>query len=227
MITLNDLTELYNSDYFRQSNQSCILKEKQDNKSALSEVNVTSSGSGVFIRPEFLRDCEKIFKKINNDLSFRDINDGTFILEKNNQQFIIYVEMKSGYSAVKKKAIKQIPVSSIKIKSLLRNLQSFSSLNYKEVGIIISYPPSQDDKYDNKNNAMVFDHKSSYINSQMGCENIIDKELRVNRKVLLEAKHFPNLPQGKLHNDIKFNNMMVYHCPVNKNAETIDLDKLI
>ncbi len=61
----------------------------------------------------------------------------------------------------------------------------------------------------------------------MGCEDSIDKELIVNRKVLLEAKHFPNLPQDKLHKDIKFNNIMVYHCSVSKNAETIDLDKLI
>ena len=225
-LALNDLKEFYDPSYFKEFSQHYTLTEKQTDPTRLSEVNVTTSGNGFFITPNFLSDCKELFRKIDANLSFRDNNDGTFILEQNGMQFIIYVEMKSNYGAVKKKAIKQIPISSIKIKSLLRNLQAFQPQDFIEYGLIISYPPSEEDKYDSKNNEMVFDHKLNYQAVQRGCEDCIDKELRNKKKVCLKAEHFPNLPQDKLHEDIKFKEMMVYHCAVSGNGNTVDLDAI-
>ncbi len=226
-IALNDLTELYAPSYFKEFSLHYKLNEKQDDPANLSEVNVKTSGSGIFITPNFLDDCKSLFRKIDRHLSFRDINDGTFLLEKDDTQYIIYVELKSGYAAVKKKAIKQIPVSSVKIKSLLRNIQVFHSDDFIELGLIISFPPVPEDKYDSKNNDMVLNHKLNYMSVQMGSEDIIDKELRSNKKTCMKAGHFPNLSQDKLHEDIKFKQIMVYHCPVCGNGDTVDLDTIL
>ena len=226
-LDLNILTEFFASNYFEEFSKNYTLKENQRNPNNLSNVNIITSGHGFFIQSKFLCDCLSIYRKIDDNLSFRDNNDGTFVLEKNGKQYIIYIEMKSGYGAVKKKAIRQIPVSAIKIKSFLRNFQAFNLQDYTELGLIISYPPTEDDKYDSGNNAMVIDHKLSYMAVQRGNEDAIDKELRQNRKVCLKAEHFPKLLQEKLHEDIRFRSMMVYHCPVNGNNDTVDLDEIL
>ena len=226
-VALNDLTELYSPSYFKEVSKQYTLTEKQIDPNKLSKVNVITSGSGIFIVPEFLGDCERIFKKIEKKLSFRDNNDGTFLLEKDGVQYIIYVELKSKFEAGIKKAIRQIPVSSIKIKSFLRNIQTFKLQDYRELGLIISYPPAPEDKYDSKNNAMVLNHKVEYLADQKEDQEFYDKELRHNKEVYLTAENFPKLPQDKLHEDIKFKSMMVYYRSVSKNGENVDLDNIL
>lgn len=70
---------------------------------------------------------------------------------------IVYVELKSGYNEVCKKAVYQLPLSSIKIKSFLRNLSNFNLNDYIEVGLIVSFPPTEKDKFDDSNNEIVLD----------------------------------------------------------------------
>ena len=226
-LDLNLLTEFFESNYFEEFSENYTLKERQQNPTNLSSVNIITSGHGLFIKPKFLCDCLSIYRKIDDNLSFRDNNDGTFVLEDNGKQYLIYIEMKSGYGAVKKKAIRQIPVSAIKVKSFLRNFKAFNPHEYIELGLIISYPPTEEDKYDSGNNAMVIDHKLSYMAVQTGNEDVIDKELRQNKKTFLKAECFPKLSQDKLHEDIRFKSMMVYHCPVNGNNETVNLDEIL
>lgn len=142
--------------------------------------------------------------------------------------YLIYVELKSGYNDVGKKAIYQIPVSSIKIKSYLRNLASYVPDEYKELGLIISYPPQASDKLDAENNDMVFDAKQAYIDGQAHSQaNAIDQSLRRNGVAIIQASDFPTLSQATFHSEIQFQEMPVFHKSVTANGETIDLTPLL
>lgn len=115
-----------------------------------------------------------------------------------------------------------------KIKSYLRNLASYVPGEYKELGLIISYPPQASDKLDAGNNDMVFDAKQAYINGQTHSQaNAIDQSLRRNGVAIIQASDFPTLFQATFHPDIQFQEMPVFHKSVTANGETIDLTPLL
>lgn len=115
-----------------------------------------------------------------------------------------------------------------KIKSYLRNLASYVPDEYKELGLIISYPPQASDKLDAENNDMVFDAKQAYIDGQAHSQaNGIDQSLRRNGVAIIQASDFPTLSQATFHPDIQFQAMPVFHKSVTANGETIDLTPLL
>lgn len=115
-----------------------------------------------------------------------------------------------------------------KIKSYLRNLASYVPGEYKELGLIISYPPQASDKLDAENNDMVFDAKQAYIDGQTHSQaNAIDQSLRRNGVAIIQASDFPTLSQATFHPDIRFQEMPVFHKSVTANGETIDLTPLL
>lgn len=115
-----------------------------------------------------------------------------------------------------------------KIKSYLRNLASYVPGEYKELGLIISYPPQASDKLDAENNDMVFDAKQAYIDGQTHSQaNAIDQSLRRNGVAIIQASDFPTLSQATFHPDIQFQAMPVFHKSVTANGETIDLTPLL
>lgn len=115
-----------------------------------------------------------------------------------------------------------------KIKSYLRNLASYVPGEYKELGLIISYPPQASDKLDAENNDMVFDAKQAYIDGQTHSQaNAIDQSLRRNGVAIIQASDFPTLFQATFHPDIQFQEMPVFHKSVTANGETIDLTPLL
>lgn len=115
-----------------------------------------------------------------------------------------------------------------KIKSYLRNLASYVPGEYKELGLIISYPPQASDKLDAENNDMVFDAKQAYIDGQTHSQaNAIDQSLRRNGVAIIQASDFPTLSQATFHPDIQFQEMPVFHKSVTANGETIDLTPLL
>lgn len=115
-----------------------------------------------------------------------------------------------------------------KIKSYLRNLASYVPGEYKELGLIISYPPQASDKLDAENNDMVFDAKQAYIDGQTHSQaNAIDQSLRRNGVAIIQASDFPTLSQATFHPEIQFQAMPVFHKSVTANGETIDLTPLL
>ena len=115
-----------------------------------------------------------------------------------------------------------------KIKSYPRNLASYVPGEYKELGLIISYPPQASDKLDAENNDMVFDAKQAYIDGQTHSQaNAIDQSLRRNGVAIIQASDFPTLSQATFHPDIQFQEMPVFHKSVTTNGETIDLTPLL
>ena len=142
-IDISDLTSFYSSELFQSGNNSVILKEKQQNAGSLSSVEILTPGEYILIKPGFLNESKEAYRKIDKHISYRDINDGTLLVEYKGKRYLVYIELKSGYNGVCSKAIYQLPVSSIKIKSYLRNFASYTPGEYEEVGLIVSFPPKQ------------------------------------------------------------------------------------
>lgn len=228
-VQVNDLISLYDQSLILDGSGSVHLDEKQNRNNGLAEVNLLVKGSYILLTPEFLRRSEELYRKIDSHISLKKINDGTLLIDDaDGNHYLIYVELKSGYNDVGKKAIYQIPVSSIKIKSYLRNLASYVPGEYKELGLIISYPPQASDKLDAENNDMVFDAKQAYIDGQTHSQaNAIDQSLRRNGVAIIQASDFPTLFQATFHPDIQFQEMPVFHKSVTANGETIDLTPLL
>lgn len=226
-ISIDDLNSFYDNVLFSDCANSVELIEKQNKTSGLANVYIQFNGKFILIKPEFLKLSEEVFKKIKNKISFRSINDGTILVDYNNKHYIVYIELKSGFNEVCKKAVYQLPISSIKIKSFLRNLSSFNPDDYNEVGLILSYPPTDTEKYDDSNNEMILDRKITFFNQQNNTENIIDKEIRQKGKINISSTDFPDLDQSKLHNDIKFKSLEIYHHAVKSNGEMVDLMRFL
>ena len=228
-IHVNDLTSLYEPTLISEGSGSVHLNEKQNKTSGLAEVYLLVNGSYILLKPEFLKCSENLFRKIDKQISLRSINDGTLLIDDaTGNHYLVYIELKSGYNDVGKKAIYQIPVSSIKIKSFLRNLASYIPGEYKEMGLIISYPPKQADRLDAANNDMVFEAKQNYIESQVQpTPNPIAQSLRQTGRADIQAADFPTLSQAPFHPDIRFQRMPVFHKSVTTDGETIDLLPLL
>lgn len=228
-VQVNDLISLYEPSLILDGSGNVHLDEKQNKNNGLAEVNLFVKDSYILLKPEFLKRSENLYRKIDRLISLRQINDGTLLIDDaEGNHYLVYVELKSGYKDVGKKAIYQIPVSSIKIKSYLRNLASYVPGEYKELGLIISYPPQDSDKLDADNNDMVFDAKQTYIDEQThSSTNLIDQSLRRSGKAIIQAPDFPTLSQAAFHPDIRFQGMPVFHQSVTTNGETIDLMPLL
>lgn len=228
-VQVTDLISLYELSLILDGSGNVHLDEKQNKNNGLAEVNLFVKDSYILLKPEFLKRSENLYRKIDSQISLRQINDGTLLIDDTEgNHYLVYIELKSGYKDVGKKAIYQIPVSSIKIKSYLRNLASYVPGEYKELGLIISYPPQDSDKLDADNNDMVFDAKQAYIDGQTHTStNTIDQSLRRNGKANIQSSDFPTLSQVTLHPDIRFQGMPVFHQSVTTNGETIDLMPLL
>lgn len=228
-VQANDLVSLYEPSLIQAGSGSVHLDEKQNKKNGLAEVNLLVNASYILLKPDFLKRSENLYRKIDSHISLRQINDGTLLIDTSDgNHYLVYVELKSGYNDVGKKAIYQIPVSSIKIKSYLRNLASYVPGEYKELGLIISYPPQASDRLDADNNDMVFEAKQDYIDNQVQpASNSVAQSLRKNGQAVIQAADFPTLLQAAFHPDIRFQAMPVFHKPVMTDGETIDLTSLL
>lgn len=228
-VRLNDLISLYEPFLFESGNGIVRLKEKQNKSNGLAGVDLRIDGPFIFFTPNFLEHTKDLYKRKGEHISLKKNNDGTLLIDDvEGNHYLVYIELKSGYTKVSSKAINQIPISSIKIKSYLRNLASYVPGEYKELGLIISYPPQASDKLDADNNDMVFDAKQTYIEEQTdSTTNLIDQSLRRNGVATIQESDFPTLSQATFHPEIQFHAMPIFHKSVTTNDETIDLMPLL
>lgn len=224
---IDDLRFLYNENYFSNRSQSVTLTENQEKESSVKQVEFLFSGDMVSIDNSLLLDSKDIYRKYanhkHNDVSFKRNCDGLFIVEKDGIKWLLLVELKSSFCDVAKKAIEQIGVSYIKIKSHLNSISSYNSEEYNELGIIISFPPDYIDYEDVNNNDYVVDNKLRNVESEPDFKHTYDKEFRKNKQITLEGKYF-GLDSQSLAQSIALKKLTIKHVTVNENAATVNLD---
>lgn len=227
MIKIDDLARLYKPAYFKSQSKSIAIREPQKGANTLKEVTFTFTGSMICISPDFLEDSVEIYVKPCSGVSFRHICDGIFLLEQEDKKYIIWVELKSGYKDVCKKAIDQLATSYVKTKSHLMNFSTFVPDEYRELGIIVSFPPKAEDLTDADNNPMVMANKLRNVGaSTPSYRNLYHKALCANQEVVMKGIDFgfhtlPLVPQ------ISMTKLYVKHQPVTTENAVIDLNQIL
>ncbi len=149
-----------------------------------------------------------------------------FHLDREEEHYLIILEVKSGFKEVKNKAIGQIPASYIKAQSILNDFSSFNMNDYKAFGLIISYPYIVKPPTDAENNPLVWENKEIMTEDIFAKYNRL---LRNHQKADFIGNDFGFDQLTQVKQDLLFDKLKVRHYPVNNhcvNAE-IDLDVVI
>lgn len=105
--------------------------------------------------------------------------DGVILFEHNNQKYILLCELKTSYLCDEiAKAKDQIVGSSVKIKSLMSSLQCFDISDFKTIGLIVSFEPTDEQITNLSKNE---DRKSSFAMSLQANKKYIMPAYRTNK----------------------------------------------
>ena len=195
---------------------SCKIYEPENKKKidALQEIELTGFSGYSF--PHKLAGELSSFVKLATNKSntlqngkenhlYKDC-DGIVFYEKEEQKYMLFCELKSGYSYDEiLKAKNQICASYIKMKALMGTLQDFNLQDFVLVGIIFSYNPKSEEK---NFNAKAFGRGESF-----------PEKLRMFGNV-----HLDKAVNDKVFSPFKMDNITVYHCPVPDNNATYSID---
>lgn len=151
MIDINLLKKSCYSAYFFKANNTggVLITEKANTgaESKLQKVNISIPDNAIEISNNILRKSSDIYRKIteyDSNYSFRSDCDGILLVEKDNVDYLITIELKSGYNEVRYKAIYQLVVSDIKIMNYLNLIIGFEPTRCKHIGLVFSYPPNNE-----------------------------------------------------------------------------------
>lgn len=231
MLNTDEFKTIYSCDLFEAVSGSVLLTEKQKDKGALESINLSISGNLIKISPAFLDKQKEVYRKCSKYINHKMICDGVLIYhKKDNENYLIIVEMKSGFNDVKKAAC-QISSSYIKLKTHLTTFQSYNPSDYKEFGLIFCYPPKKADYNDTTNNTMVMDAKrkmlpkvvidkfEDYLNNRK-------KDLEISGKTELDAKAM-QIDKLPLKSTCLYTTLPILHYAVNAASVTANLDDII
>ena len=232
MFDVLSLRSLYNVDYIGKQRDSYIWSEKQDNPDALATVRfIFKNGTISYISSNLLKEMQDAYR-VNEKglLKLRKICDGVLFLDRNDEHYLIVLEVKSGFKDVKSKAILQIPASYVKIKSILNDFSNYKDGEYKELGLIISYPYVKYAPTDSENNHVVIDNKLVMIGNKK--EIILskyNKSIQNTSEANFDGHDFEFDELKGVKPELYFKKLKVKHCPVQNKCikAEIDLDDII
>ena len=233
MISIEYLKEsIYRECYFSMSiGVLDVCNEDRPAVGTLSKVEMRSKGTFINLSNKLLKISRDIYQSADRDtgrISYCRDCDGICLLELDGRNILLFVEVKSGFNELKKKAFEQLVASYIKTRCILQSIKGYNPDDYEEMGIIISYPPTAIPT--SSLSTSLIGIKSATI-----APSIIDKlnarnvtALRVDQEVTLNLSDYkvdtchvnPSLYRSSLH---------VKHISVTDLAisETIDLDSYL
>lgn len=232
MLNESELKELYACDVVESGNKSLKLIEHQkENRKALASVSLSLSGEAIKINPSFFDRQKEAYRKHNEHKNYRRICDGAILYhKKDDKNYLIIVELKSGFNDVKK-ACEQISASYVKLKMHLLNFPTYHVTDYEELGLIFSYPPKDEDYNDTSHNEMVLGAKQRMIkmSSPSPIEiylNQCKQELEQKGRTTLDARPMDvvSLP---LKQDCLYQTLPILHQAVNDVDVSMSLDSIL
>lgn len=228
MFNVRDLQQFYNPSFFGINKDLYIWKESQTDPTALASVKFVFQGGTIsYVKSNLLKEMKDAYRTDSTkSLNLRKICDGLLFLDREEEHYLIILEVKSGFKEVKNKAIGQIPASYIKAQSIFNDFSSFNMNDYKAFGLIISYPFIQKPPTDAENNPLVLEDKQIMTGDIFAKYNRL---LRNHQKADFIGNDFGFDQLTQVKQDLLFDKLKVRHYPVNNhcvNAE-IDLDVVI
>lgn len=147
MISIERLKEsVYKECYFSKSiGRLDVHNEECPAAGILTKVEMQSKGTFINLSNKMLKDGCNIYQSEDKDsgrISYRRDCDGICLLELGERNLLLFVEVKSGFNELKKKAFDQLVASYIKMRCILQSIEGYNPDEYEEMGIILSYPPT-------------------------------------------------------------------------------------
>ena len=226
MLTVSELKALYKCCYFQTASGTLIVRESQQSSSALRQVELNYTGDAIFISPKFLEDENELYLKSGSRLNLRQICDGVILLSKEGKNYLIVLELKSGYNEVCRKAVNQVAACYLKMKFHLHRFVSYSPSDYEELGLIVSFPPEASDKLNAENNDMIWERKMQITGQGDPVQKRHDRELRtLGKTTLCGADYQPDTLN--LHAAYRLDKLTVKYCGVDTPEASVNLDDLL
>lgn len=228
MFNVCDLQRFYNTSYFGRDENRYIWKENQTDPTALASVEFVFQGGTIsYVKPNLLKEMQNAYRtNSTKTLNLRMICDGLLFLDREEDHYLIILEVKSGFKEVKSKAIGQIPASYVKVKSILNDFSSYNRNDYKEFGLIVSYPYMAKPQIDAENNFIVMENKQIITGNIAAKYNRL---LRNHQKADFLDRDFEFDKMSQVKQDLFFDKLKVKHYPVPNHCvnAVIDLDNVI
>lgn len=232
MISVESLKEsIYRDIYFSKSaGKLTVQNEEKPAEGILSFIEMQSKGTFIELSNSILKETRHIYQVEDRDagrISYRRDCDGICLLEVDGRNILLFVEVKSGFNEIKKKAFEQLVSSYIKIRSILQSIDGYDPKDYEEMGLVVSYPPSGNMSI--SSTSMIEMKKDAIAPSALDkLNNAYTTKLRVDKEVFLDLSDYkvnachvnPSLYNPMLH---------VKHIIVRDQvpSDTIDLDSYL
>lgn len=216
----DDLTEVFCKDWFRYELHGGIIKIEETSKQAtVKSVELEFHGQAMSIHKGIFEKTDFLFKPdegVQDKMpKLQHSCDGVLIIEQREQKYLVFIELKSDYTADNiRKAEIQLCASHLRIMALLNYIESFQPDKYKKCGIIVSHPLNQE--------------KINLILKKQNCKMQLT---RFERQSLSFASKFPKVSfpidktyslLGKLPiaDQLRFGMLPTFHFSVNKDSGT-------
>lgn len=168
MLTIDELSKVYNKDYFAEGEGLFTIEEKSNAKGknvGLTSVTIENCGKYLKISPEWLSKGNQYLSSYEN-IRYRKDCDCTALVEKDGKCYLFLIELKSGIGGVFNDALYKYPGVYFRTKSNLYDFVNHHPDNFEELALIIYSPdaPAPAITVKSQNDAM-FAQKVTMINT--------------------------------------------------------------
>ena len=226
MISSQILSDFYSVVDFQTSSDFFIIHES-DRSATIKEAKFFLSGIDFnYCGDAFWSKSEDLYQRSSQEFKFRKHCDGFAIFSYQEQNYLVWIELKSGFNEVFNNAIFQISACYTKMKSYLNNFSSYNSADYKEFGIVVSMPENDHNDSGIETNEIISGRRNLLIKQS---ESVKDKTRRLFRKtgmINIDGKDF-GANKLQLRTDILPDNLPVFHCAASSGTVDIDLKLII
>ena len=235
MISKAQLTAVYRDTYFVEDTGDLVITERGVTNKGNDLERVTINGlTGKYLQilPNWLKDTSEPYQKLWHDcpLLRRDC-DSVLLLQHNGVEYVMWIELKSGYSSATSDAMFQIVGSSIRAKSYLNTFAEYRQSEREEVGLIVSHPLQTNDVSMENGNEDVMANKRGFVPGALSKKEILirnyRRELKANKgNAVLKSEDFSlgNLP---LDRSCKFERLPLIHVTLDGVEGELDIDDVL
>lgn len=219
----NDLTGFYNETLFFSEKNNVTIKETDKGATVKSATINCQNADFDYSTEDIWSAGENLYRKESGGYKFRKKCDGFLICRTENKNYLIWIELKSGFSEVFNKAIYQLSACYVKMKSYLRTISTYKAEDFEEIAIVVSHP--EDDKSQSiEENDSVLSRRNTLVSEETPSDKC-RKRYRKTGTITIDAADFDS---GKLHlvSDILPHNLRVFHITTKNEQEKIDLKLL-
>lgn len=224
MVTKNDLAELYSPSLFSNTTDSFSLRESQKDASVKGAEFILPGAKFIVCSEGIWSSATDLYTKKSAEFEFKKVCDGFVLCDFKGDHYMLWIELKSGFSEVFNKAIYQLSGCYVKAKSYLRNIAAYNPDDYKELGIVVSLPEEQLVRT-TSGNASVFNRRNQLIQEETASE-LCRRRYRKTGSILMKGDDFGS---SRLHlsDEIMLKELPVASYTTIEECPTIDLEKIL